>query len=66
MNGITNSKVENYFHSLIPPRDDVLKEMEQRAERERIQIVGPAVGQFFGQLARIGRASCRERVYVLV
>jgi hypothetical protein len=46
------SNVDQYIRSLIPERDDVLKEMEDRAERERIPIIGPVVGTLLSQLAR--------------
>jgi hypothetical protein len=41
---ITDPNVDHYIRNLIPERDDVLKEMEDRAERERIPIIGPVVG----------------------
>ena len=48
---ILHPKVERYLASLIPPRDRVMAEMEARAEREDIPIVGPLVGRLFFQLA---------------
>jgi caffeoyl-CoA O-methyltransferase len=48
---IVHPKVERYLQSLIPPRDRVMAEMEARARREGIPIVGPLVGRFFFQLA---------------
>jgi caffeoyl-CoA O-methyltransferase len=53
---IVHPKVERYLESLIPPRDRVMAEMEARAEREGIPIVGPLVGRLFLQLALISGA----------
>ena len=50
---IVHPEVERYLASLIPPRDRVLAEMEARARREGIPIVGPVVGRWFYQLAVI-------------
>ena len=52
MNGITLESVENYMRDLLPPRDPVIAEMEDFAERHRVPIVGPMVGRFLYQLAR--------------
>ena len=48
---IVHPKVARYLESLVPPRDRVLAEMEARAAREDIPIVGPLVGRLFYQLA---------------
>ncbi|HWO88114.1 MAG TPA: O-methyltransferase [Gemmatimonadales bacterium] len=53
---IVNPRIERYLRRLLPPRDPVLVEMEQRAGRERIPIVGPVVGRLLYMLARITRA----------
>jgi predicted O-methyltransferase YrrM len=53
---IVDERIERYLRSLIPPRDAVLAEMERRAGREGIPIVGPVVGRLFMQLALITRA----------
>lgn len=53
---IVNPDVERYLYDLLPARDGVLAEMEARAERERIPIVGPLVGRLFQQLAMISGA----------
>src|SRR6202008_2352971 len=42
--------VDNYMYDLLPPRDEVLAEIEAEATRRKIPIVGPAVGRFFQQL----------------
>jgi caffeoyl-CoA O-methyltransferase len=44
--------LEGYFRAFIPPRDDVLQDLEQEAEREGIPIVGPVVGELLFILAR--------------
>jgi predicted O-methyltransferase YrrM len=51
MGGITAEPVEDYLYSLLPPRDEVLAEMEAEAARRDIPIVGPAVARIFQQLA---------------
>ena len=53
---IVHPKVARYLESLIPWRDRVLAEMESRAAREDIPIVGPLVGRLFYQLALISGA----------
>lgn len=53
---IVSPAVEAYLYDLLPARDAVLAEMEARAERERIPIVGPLVGRVFQQLAMISGA----------
>ncbi len=53
MPDITTPEIEKYVYDLLPARDTVLQEMEGEAERRRIPIVGPAVGRFFHQLARM-------------
>jgi len=56
MDGITSEPVEDYLYSLLPQRDEVLKEMEEQAAERDIPIVGPAVGRLLHQLALISRA----------
>jgi predicted O-methyltransferase YrrM len=56
MHGITSEPVENYLYSLLPPRDEVLSEMEAQAAKRNIPIVGPAVGRILHQLALISGA----------
>lgn len=43
---------ERYLERLLPPRDPLLREMEERAARESIPISDPEVGRFLGILAR--------------
>lgn len=48
---ITHPRIQSYLESLVPARDPILAEMERRARREEIPIVGPLVGRLFAQLA---------------
>lgn len=48
---ITGAAVEQYLYAVLPPRLPVLEEMEERARREKIPIVGPAVGRLLHLLA---------------
>lgn len=43
--------VEDYVYSILPPRDEVLSEMEAEAAKHKVPIVGPAVGRILQQLA---------------
>lgn len=56
MGGITVPAVEDYVYNLLPPRDEVLAEMEAEAAQEKIPIVGPAVARIFYQLATMIQA----------
>jgi caffeoyl-CoA O-methyltransferase len=56
MGGITVPAVEDYIYSLLPPRDEVLTEIEDQAAKRDIPIVGPAVGRILYQLALMIRA----------
>jgi len=61
MGGITVGAVEDYLYSLLPPRDEVLTEMETEAARREVPIVGPAVARVLYQLAlMIGAKSVFE------
>jgi caffeoyl-CoA O-methyltransferase len=53
---ITAPAVDDYLYSLLPPRDEVLAEMEGQATRRKIPIVGPAVGRILYQLALLVNA----------
>jgi predicted O-methyltransferase YrrM len=53
MGGITVQDVEDYIYSLLPPRDEVLAEMEAEAAKNKIPIIGPAVARVLYQLAII-------------
>lgn len=47
---------EEYFSGLIPPRDELLLELEREAEEKGIPIVGPVVGELIYILARVSKA----------
>ena len=49
-NFVTHGPVDDYLYALLPPRDEVLAEIEAEATRRKIPIVGPAVARFFQQL----------------
>jgi caffeoyl-CoA O-methyltransferase len=51
MGGITVSAVEDYLYCMLPPRDEVLAEIEAEAAKRKIPIVGPAVARILHQLA---------------
>ena len=40
---ITQPSVDDYLYSLLPPRDEVLAEMEAEATKRSIPIIGPAL-----------------------
>src|SRR5579885_1509894 len=50
---LTPPIIDKYLLEILPPRDPVLQEMEQQAEKRNISIVGPAVGRLFYQYARL-------------
>jgi caffeoyl-CoA O-methyltransferase len=62
MGGITVPEVEDYIYAMLPPRDEVVAEMEDEAARNDVPIVGPAVGRVLYQLAMISGA---KRVFEL-
>jgi len=49
---ILRPEQEGYLDRLLPPRDPLLREMEERAEREDIPISDPEVGRLLSVLAR--------------
>ncbi len=51
---------EQFARSLAPERDDIVAEMDERADREGFPTVGPAVGAWLRLLARLTDA---ERVF---
>jgi len=53
---ITEKSVEQYLYDLLPARDAVLTEMEDRAKREHIPIIRPVVGRFLALLVEISGA----------
>ncbi|MGD0506251.1 MAG: O-methyltransferase [Terriglobales bacterium] len=56
MGGITVPEVEDYLYAMLPPRDEVLSEMEADATKNDYAIVGPAVARVLYQLAVISGA----------
>ena len=62
MGGITVPEVEDYLYAMLPPRDEVLTEMEADAAQNGVSIVGPAVARLLYQLAVISRA---KRIFEL-
>ena len=48
--------IDEYIHSLLPARDEVLAEIEEQARQRNIPIVGPAVGRLFYQLVQMTQA----------
>ncbi len=56
MGGITVDAVEDYLYSMLPPRDEVLTEIEAEAAKRKIPIVGPAVGRILYQLGLLSGA----------
>ena len=59
---IISPSIENYLAGLIPPRNVVLLDMENRAKREDFPAVGPQVGMLLELLARAIKA---ERIIEL-
>lgn len=59
---ITTGPVEKYLYSVLPPRDEVLSQIEAEALKRDIPIVGPAVGRFLHELALITGA---KRIFEL-
>ena len=55
-NFILQPSIEQYLYGLVPARDAVLAEMEARAQRERIPIVGPAAAGLLALLVEISGA----------
>lgn len=53
---ILHPEQEAYLDRLLPPRDALLREMEERAAREEIPISDPEVGKLLGILARAAGA----------
>uniref|UniRef100_A0A7C3V397 O-methyltransferase n=1 Tax=Desulfobacca acetoxidans TaxID=60893 RepID=A0A7C3V397_9BACT len=47
---------EAHFREFIPPRDDLLRTLEEEARKERIPIIGPLVGELLFILARATKA----------
>jgi caffeoyl-CoA O-methyltransferase len=59
---ITHPDIEQYMYNLLPPRDEVLAEMEAYAVQQEIPIIGPAVGRFLASLVMMTKA---KRIFEL-
>ena len=53
---IKYDKLQNYLTTLVPPREPVLQEMEEYAEKNGFPALGPVCGYYCYQLARMIRA----------
>lgn len=52
-NFIVEKSIAHYLHDLIPRRDSLLAEMEERARREDIKIIGPLAGRLLALLVEL-------------
>ncbi len=59
---ITDPAIEQYMLGLLPPRDEVLTEIEAYAAEHEIPIIGPAVARFLSALVMIAKA---KRIFEL-
>lgn len=59
---IANPEIERYMLDLLPPRDEVLAEIEAYAAEHKVPIVGPAVGRFLATLTMMIKP---ERIFEL-
>lgn len=50
---IVNPEIERYIESLLPERDDLLREMEEYAAQHKVPIIGPAVATMLAGLVRL-------------
>ena len=56
MPNVLSEALDGYLTALMPERDEVLAEMEEKATAERIPIVGPLVGRVLHQMAVLSGA----------
>jgi caffeoyl-CoA O-methyltransferase len=54
--GAMIADLEAHFREFIPPRDELLRKLEEEARQENIPIVGPVVGELLFILARATQA----------
>jgi len=54
--GYIQDDVEEYLYQLLPERDDVIREMEEYAQQNRIPIIGPAVARLLSLLVKVSGA----------
>lgn len=59
---ITDPNIQQYMHDLLPPRDEVLAEIESYAAERKVPIVGPGVGRFLASLVLMTKA---KRIFEL-
>lgn len=59
---ITHPDIERYMDRLLPPRDEVLTEIEAYAARHKVPIIGPAVARFMASLVMMTKA---KRIFEL-
>lgn len=59
---ITAPEIEEYMRDLLPPRDEVLAEIEAYADRHKVPIIGPAVARFLASLIMMTKA---KRIFEL-
>lgn len=62
---ILRPEQERYLERLLPPRDALLAEMEERARAESIPIADPEVGRLLEALARVATAGGAGRIVEL-
>lgn len=60
--GFTDEKVEDYLYGLLPPRDEVVRDMEEYAAKNKTPIIGPAVACMLALLVQISGA---KRIFEL-
>ncbi|MEW5795153.1 MAG: O-methyltransferase [Candidatus Zixiibacteriota bacterium] len=53
---IYETEIEDYLYRVTPERPSVLQEMEAYAEKKDFPIVGPLVGRFLYQMAKVTKA----------
>lgn len=53
MTTLFSDELKDYLNSLVPKREDIVLEMEERAAREGFPIIGPASGQACYLMARM-------------
>ncbi len=59
---ITAPEIEQYMRDLLPPRDNVLAEIEAYAAEHKVPIVGPAVARLLASLVMMTKA---KRIFEL-
>lgn len=57
LSAFVDSRVDEYLYNLLPPRDAVIAEMEDYADRHGVPIIGPAVARLLSLLTQISGAT---------